>query len=140
VIARPSYRSKDLALINDLYRSMGMASEEASLERFLPLSDTAYVVLLALATPGTSDREFLAALERSVRDRAPTRGTLLAQLDRLVELGLVAAETGTGEQRHRVTGLGTVVLSVESGRRSRRFDVPTMPTLRTLAPTRPSFS
>jgi hypothetical protein len=142
VIARPCYRRKDLELITGLYRSMGMEAAETELERFLPLSDAAYVVLLALEAQRVSHREFLSALEDSVRTRAPSQGELLAELDRLVAVGLVAVEEGSDEsdERYRVTGLGEAVRAVESGRRSRRFDVPTMPTLRALAPTRPSMS
>jgi DNA-binding MarR family transcriptional regulator len=131
VIAPACYRRNDAALITERWRSMALSRGETELESFLPLSDAAYLVLFALARD--SDRAFLEVIEESASTRALKSGSLVAALDRLVQLGLLAEMAESDGERHRVTTLGEAVLSAEAGRRRRRFDPPAMPKLKLVA-------
>jgi hypothetical protein len=134
VIAPACYRKNDAALITERWRSMALSRGETELESFLPLSDAAYLVLFALARD--SDRAFLEVLEASVGTHGLASGALVAALDRLVQLGLLAEMQESNGERHRVTALGEAVLSAESGRRRRRFDPPAMPKLKLMSGSR----
>ena len=131
MIAPSCYRRIDAALITERWRSMALPRRESELENFLPLSDAAYLVLFALSCD--SDRAFLEVIEESAGAQALKRGALVAALERLVQLGLLAETAGSDGERHRVTELGQAVLGAESGRRRRRFDPPAMPKLRLIA-------
>jgi DNA-binding MarR family transcriptional regulator len=128
VITPACYRKNDAALITERWRSMALPFGETELESFLPLSDAAYLVLLALARD--SDRAFLEVVEESAGARALKAGALVAALDRLVQLGLLAETPDSDGERLRITELGEAVLAAESGRRRRRFDPPAMPKLK----------
>jgi len=132
VIAPACYRRNDAALITQRWRSMALPWGETELETFLPLSDAAYLVLFALASRD-SDRGLLEAIEESASTRALASGALVAALDRLVKLGLLAETAESNGECHRVTELGEAVLNAESGRRRRRFDLPAMPKLKLVA-------
>lgn len=132
MIGPAGYRKRDVALIAERSRSMGLARGESELESFLPLSDAAYLVLLAVA-PRASDRGFVEALERTAGGRALPEGALLETLDRLVRLGLLEGVAGSQGERYRVSALGDAVLAAESGRRRRKFDPPVMPKLELLS-------
>ena len=131
MIAPTCYRRNDVALIAQRARSMGRAPQ-SELEAFLPLGDAPYLVLVALVR--NADRAFFATLEATVSSIRLGPGDLVAALDRLIELGLVAESEDSGGESHRVTELGDAVLIAEVGRRQRRFDPPTMPKLRLMSP------
>jgi hypothetical protein len=123
------YRSKDVAQIAALSRSLGPLRGELDLESFLPLSDAAFLVLLALGAPTGSEPDILETMEESARARGIAPGILMNALDRLVRLGLLSESDADGNDRYRLTKLGDAVLFAESGRRRRRFDPPPMPRL-----------
>jgi DNA-binding MarR family transcriptional regulator len=127
MIAPACYRKNDAAVITERWRSMGLSRGETELESFLPLSDAAYLVLVALACD--SDRAFLEVIEESAGSRALKKGALISALNRLVQLGLLAETAESNGERHRVTALGEAVLTAEAGRRRRGFDPPAMPKL-----------
>jgi hypothetical protein len=130
MIAPDCYRRNDVALIAKRSMSIGVAPQ-SELEGFLPLSDAPYLVLVALVR--NADRAFFATLEATVSTIRIGPGDLVAALDRLIELGLVAETEASGGESHRITELGDAVLIAEAGRRQRRFDPPTMPKLRLLS-------
>ena len=119
------YRRKDIALIMERSRS---AASPARPESFLPLSDSAYRILLALAGPPLSDQALTEALEETSYMGIHRPGALRTTLGRMAEQGLVQeAESGDpdapGERPYRVTDLGYAVLLADSGRRRRGRDV-----------------
>jgi hypothetical protein len=130
MIGPACYRRNDVALIAKRARSIG-AAPRSELEEFLPLSDAPYLVLVALVR--NADRAFFATLEATVSSIRIGPGDLVAALDRLIELGLVAETEGSRGDSHRITELGDAVLIAEAGRRQRRFDPPAMPTLELLS-------
>lgn len=119
------YRRQDVALIAERSRSLGGERGTAELGRFLPLNDDAYAALAALAP---------------TEEEASAQGATGAALEALVELGLLECTAGPGGPTYRVTGLGEAVLFVESGRRQRSFDAPSMPTLEMLVRSRRSVA
>jgi DNA-binding PadR family transcriptional regulator len=122
------YRRKDIALIMERSRNVEGPSRDSLPESFLPLSDTAYSVLLALAGPPLSDRELVEALEGNPHTGWLVPGSLRTMLARLVDQGLVQeptelADGSPSERPYRVTELGYAVLLADSGRRRRGRDV-----------------
>ena len=121
------YRRKDIALIMERSRSIDSQSRSSSAESFLPLSDAAYGVLLALAGPALTDQGLLDALNEAAHIGRLLPGTLRSALTRLAEHGLVQERTesvgGSESGSYRVTELGYAVLLAESGRRRRGRDV-----------------
>ena len=120
------YRRKDIALIMERSRS---AASPVRPESFLPLSDSAYRILLALAGPPLSDQALTEALEETSYMGIHRPGALRTALSRMAEQGLVQEmepgdlDADTGERPYRVTDLGYAVLLADSGRRRRGRDV-----------------
>jgi DNA-binding PadR family transcriptional regulator len=124
------YRRKDIALIMERTRSTPGFARDARPESFLPLSDSAYRILLALAGPPLSDEALSEALEESSYLGVHRPGALRTTLNRLAEQGLVQEQAEPadpdappGERPYRVTDLGYAVLLADSGRRRRGRDV-----------------
>jgi DNA-binding PadR family transcriptional regulator len=121
------YRRKDIALIMERSRSTSAPSRDSFPESFLPLSDAAYGVLLALAGPPVSDQGLMEALSENAHIGRLNPGSLRSALGRMAEQGLVheRPESGhaAGDGPYRVTELGYAVLLAESGRRRRGRDV-----------------
>jgi DNA-binding PadR family transcriptional regulator len=122
------YRRKDIALILERSRTAPGPTRDLRPESFLPLHDSAYRILLALAGPPLSDHALTDALEGDGYRVVLRPGSLRATLRRMAEQGLVQehAEAGDDDGReppYRATDLGYAVLLADSGRRRRGRDV-----------------
>jgi hypothetical protein len=119
----PRYRMKDIALIRERSRSIP-GDYRLAPESFLPLSEPAYQILLALAGPPLSDQALAQIVEANSYPGMLMPGTLRTTLARLAAQGLAqehAADSTdpSAEPPYRVTELGYAVLLAESGRRRR---------------------
>ena len=121
------YRKKDIALIRQWSGADQNPSGGVDPESLLPLSDSDFHVLLAVAVPPPPVQGQVIPLEQDANIRRLAPAIVRATLSRLIELGLLeetveASTISSGERRHAATALGIAVLFAESGRRRRGKD------------------